>query len=102
MHESRLYPEGDEPWEIRTKIWSYLIRKIELKWEYSGSGCGRENDMHPWRIIQYHGFLHVKFPMCPEVGGWVGVELTYPEIRLYFRFALKITFRRARRNEKRA
>ena len=25
-----------------------------------------------------------------------------PEIRLYFRFALKITFRRARRNENRA
>ena len=33
------------------------IRKIELKWEYSGSGCGTQNDMHPLRIIQYHGFL---------------------------------------------
>ena len=54
------------------------IRKIELKWEYLGSGCGRQNDMHPLRIIQYSQISWVSACKIPNLfrGGWVGVELT--------------------------
>ena len=41
-------------------------------------------------------------PSLKYVSGAPGYRINYPEISLYFRFAWKITFRRARRNEMRA